>query len=240
MRVFAGPNGSGKSFLYNVLHDSGKFNSTYFLNADNIERQLGEKGFINLSELNLRADIQSYLEFSESSSLIVKARNEGYNVDIQFVDNFLVNKSKNTNSYEAAFLASYLRKEFIKVGRSFAFETVMSHSSKLNDIKEANSAGFQTYLYYIATESPIINIDRIESRVAKGGHWVADDKVISRFHDSLSLLYDAIQLVKRAYIFDNSGREYKLIAEFNNGIMKDSHHKLPSWFHKYVIQKISF
>ena len=61
------------------------------------------------------------------------------------------------------------------------------------------------------------------------------------FKDSLTLLYDVIKSVRRAYIFDNSGKENRLVAEFYKGVLEKSEsNKLPSWFQKYVIQKISF
>ena len=78
-------------------------------------------------------------------------------------------------------------------------------------------------------------------RVEKGGHPVNPEKIISRYHESLELLYSAIQLVYRAYLFDNSGKEYKLVSEFYKGKMAETNVKnLPFWFHKYIMQKMPF
>ena len=52
LRIFAGPNGSGKSTLFESL--SKKYNTGIFLNADSIENELSTKGFIDLSEFNLK------------------------------------------------------------------------------------------------------------------------------------------------------------------------------------------
>ncbi|MBO9699749.1 MAG: hypothetical protein J7604_06025 [Sporocytophaga sp.] len=108
----------------------------------------------------------------------------------------------------------------------------------MEDIILANKAGYKTYLYYICTESPIINKDRIDNRVEKGGHNIVEDKVKSRYFASLDLLFDAIKLVRRAYIFDNSGREYKLVAEFFEGEMTYHDKKFPTWFLQNVIEKL--
>lgn len=236
LRIFAGPNGSGKSSLFHDFSNRVDFKVGYFLNADNVEKELREKGFINLSEINLEVDKKSFQDFSKSSTLKKKAKKEGYKIDIKYIDNILVNQSKETNSYEAAFVTAFIRQEFIKSGISYSFETVMSHPSKLEDIILANKAGYKTYLYYISTESPIVNKDRIDNRVGKGGHYVGEDKINSRYIASLDLLFEAIKLVRRAYIFDNSERKYKLVAEFFKGEMKYHDKKFPAWFLKNVIE----
>ncbi len=56
----------------------------------------------------------------------------------------------------------------------------MTHPSKLDFLREARIAGFRTYLYFVATEDPEINIGRVRARVQKNGHDVAHDKIISR------------------------------------------------------------
>lgn len=241
MRVFAGPNGSGKSSLFYSLFDSGKFNTNYFLNADNIEKELREKRFIHLSAFGLKSETSSFTNYLASSSLKVKAEIDGFQFNLSLVNNLIVSQSKEVNSYEAAFVAAFLRQELVKTGQSFAFETVMSHESKLQEIQLANGANYQTYLYYISTESSLINKERVAMRVEKGGHPVDQEKIHSRYKDSLELLYDAVQLVHRAYLFDNSGREYRLVSEFYKGKMAEANYKnLPHWFQKHIIQKILF
>jgi predicted ABC-type ATPase len=241
LRIFAGPNGSGKSSLYLDFSKESKFTIGYFLNADLIEKQLLEKGFVNLSDFNIEASEKDFLKFSKNSKLKKKAQKEGFKIDIQFKENFLVNLPKETNSYEAAFVSEFLRQELIKLGKTFSFETVMSHESKIEEIINANKEGYKTYLYYICTESSLINKDRVDARVEKGGHYVDDSKIESRFYKSLDLLYNAIRVVHRAYIFDNSGKEYKLIAEFYRGESVKYYTKsFPKWFHQNVIQKLDF
>jgi predicted ABC-type ATPase len=45
LRIFAGPNGSGKSSLYSYLISQHYFNSYYYINADDIAKELPTKGF---------------------------------------------------------------------------------------------------------------------------------------------------------------------------------------------------
>lgn len=117
------------------------------------------------------------------------------------------------NSYLAATLAEAIRQELLHEGKTFTFETVMSHDSKIAFMREARGRGYRIYLYFVATDDPAINIDRVSRRVLQGGHPVPDDKVIDRYHKSIALMTEACEVAHRAYIFDNSGSKHKLLAE---------------------------
>jgi hypothetical protein len=52
-------------------------------------------------------------------------------------ENCIVDKSKETHSYEASFVAAFIRSILFKSGKSFSYETVMSHSSKVKELKAA-------------------------------------------------------------------------------------------------------
>ncbi|HEX8426483.1 hypothetical protein [Hymenobacter sp.] len=60
----------------------------------------------------------------------------------------------------------------------------MSHPSNLDFLREARIASFRTYLYFVATEDPEIDIGCVQ----KNGHDVACDKIISRYSRSLDNL----------------------------------------------------
>ena len=117
------------------------------------------------------------------------------------------------DSYLAATLAEAVRRELLEEGQTFTFETVMSHRSKIEFMREARARGYRVYLYFVATDDPAINIDRVHRRVLQGGHPVADDKVIDRYRKSIALMTEACEVAHRAYIFDNSGSKHKLLAE---------------------------
>jgi len=78
----------------------------------------------------------------------------------------------------------------LKANSSFSFETVFSHPSKVDFLADAKNAGFKIYLYFVATENPIINQERVQIRVDLGGHDVPKDKIISRYHRTMDYLYD--------------------------------------------------
>ena len=239
LRIFIGPNGSGKSTLFDEF--SKNYNTGYFINADNIERILKTKGFIDLEDYNIKAtqkELDSFFKKEEVRTLIEKSNNSGYKIDIKLKENLIVDPSKMTHSYEGALVAMFLREKLIENNESFSFETVMSHSSKLKEIEDAKMLGYTTYLYFICIDDPEINISRIENRVDKGGHKVADEKVISRYSKTLENLYPAMSLCNKSYLFDNSGEELTLIAETQEDHslkLAVDEAKFPNWFKIYVL-----
>lgn len=142
------------------------------------------------------------------------------------------------NSYIAADLAGFFRTFHLEHNHSFTFESVLSHPSKLNLLQTAKAKGYRIYLYYIATESPEINVNRVKIRVSQHGHPVSEEAIRSRYMKSLKLLYQAIKLSDRAYLFDNSGKESLYISEITNGEDVELHcstNEVPNWFIRYVV-----
>ena len=71
------------------------------------------------------------------------------------------------NSYLASVAVDFLRTRLIQARTSFTFETVMSHPDKVQILARARRAGFRTYLYFVATDDPAINISRVRNRVRR-------------------------------------------------------------------------
>ena len=141
------------------------------------------------------------------------------------------------DSYLAADLADFIRISLLEDNQSFTFETVMSHDSKINFLEKAKQNNYRIYLYYSATEDPIININRVRNRVALNGHFVNEEKIRDRYFKSLQLLKKAIKISDRAYIWDNSSIAAVLIAEITNGsdIELTDKPNTPTWFINYVL-----
>lgn len=101
--------------------------------------------------------------------------------------------------------------------------------------------GFKTYLYFVCTDDYHKNIDRVQLRVAKGGHNVDSTRIQTRYFKTLEHLSDAIKIVDRAFLFDNSGKRMDLLAEIYQGQAFKFHTtNLPLWFEKYVYNKFDF
>jgi predicted ABC-type ATPase len=120
----------------------------------------------------------------------------------------------------------------------------MSHPAKVEQLAEPQQLGYRTYLYYVATDDPEINVSRVRNRVGLGGHPVSEDNIISRYHRSLELLLEAIKHSSRAYIFDistdSSNPRLAWLAEATDGqllVLKTD--RIPAWVQRAVIQKIA-
>ena len=156
---------------------------------------------------------------------------------IRIEDDFIVFNEEAVNSYTVAILADYFRGEFLAHGMSFSSETVFSHPSKIDLLKNAHHKGFRTYLYFVATESPEINISRVSSRVGEGGHNVPIDKIVERYQRCLDNVSYALPFLDRGYFFDNSGTGFHFIAEIENGEWTLFSSSLPQWFIESIYRK---
>lgn len=116
---------------------------------------------------------------------------------------------------EAAIEANRLREEAISNGQSFTFETVMSKERNLLLLEKAKRAGYFIKGYYILTQSPAINIARVQVRVHSGGHDVPTDKIVSRYYESLALLPRLYDVCDILHVYDNSeyNAPYRLIRK---------------------------
>ena len=159
---------------------------------------------------------------------------------LSFNDDKLIFYNAEVNAYFASVAADFIRNKLIECCKSFTFETVMSFPDKIELLRKAQTRGYRTYIYYVATEDPSINISRVKYRVKMGGHSVPEDKIVSRYERSLDLLIQAIQVTNRSYIFDNSTHEHIWLAEITDGHlleMKTDH--VPVWFKKALGSKFN-
>lgn len=238
VRIFAGPNGSGKSTLFEAFQSEYKEKTGYFVNADLLEKRLLDASLIDLKSIGLFAtqeDLEKFKQLPTSKSLINKAIADGHIIDIHIKENCIVDNSNNSHSYEGSFIASFIRHLLIEQHKSFSFETVMSHPSKVDEIKETVALGYKPYLYFVCIDKPEVNISRISNRVSHGGHDVPDVKVVERYYRTLELLPSLLPLCYRAYLFDNSGKKNQLIAELYKGDLELKTSTPPQWFIEYVL-----
>jgi len=243
LRILAGPNGSGKSTIVKKIRST--YYCGYFVNADEIQVILDEKKVLNLSSnyglLVHPGSFEKYLS-AEGKSWQEKASKENAPINIYFSDNNIVIKEGQlTAIYDAAIVADFVRVELLAQNNTFTFETVLSHPSKLDFLKNARKRGYKNYLYFVCTVSPTINIARVFQRVQLGGHDVPSDKIESRYYSSLELLSDLIPNTYHTYLFDNSSEdsEIRLIAEIENGsVFIPKAEEIPWWVDEYVISKL--
>jgi predicted ABC-type ATPase len=156
-----------------------------------------------------------------------------------------------TGTYEervrqAQVLADDRRKDAVTAGRNFSFETVFSHPSKLDDMQAARAAGFTVTLIFVGVESPAVNIERVRTRVALGGHDVPEDRIAARYLRTMGLLVEMVKRGDRAVIFDNTvqsrdrvGFSGRVVAECvarRDRIVVRPQSLVPAWTFRYLIE----
>jgi predicted ABC-type ATPase len=235
MRIFAGPNGSGKTTIFKeILAD--KVNLGVYVNADDIQAALEMDKQLDFARFQLTISNEQIRNFFRDSKFSPVKRNEPDLWEkVQVSDNvFTVNSI--IDSYLAADLAEFIRQMLLENDISFTYETVMSHSGKVDFLKLAQSKGYRVYLYYIATVDPAININRVQVRVKQHGHGVDSDTIEKRYYKSLGNLRSAVKSTNRAFIFDNSKDRARFIAEITDGnqVKLNRPEDLTAWAVKYL------
>lgn len=230
LRMFAGPNGSGKSTFKSTVRPELL---GIFINPDEIEKDMQQYDFLDFDHYQIQTTEEEVLDFFINSPLLKAADLLDDACSLRFNDGKLSFFYAGVNAYFASVAADFIHHKLIEYSKSFTFETIMSSTDKVKLLQKAQSRGYHTYLYYVATEDPAINISRIRYRTRSRNHSVSEDTIISSYQRSLDLLKQAIPFTNRAYIFDNSTHESTWIVEIMDGRtmeMKTDH--IPAWFKK--------
>ena len=229
-RMVAGPNGSGKTTLMHRLAKDYAVNFYDVVNADDIFAEVSRTGAYAPGISIPDGIAKSYAE-TTSYPDDVKALFRNGEITVES-DLIRFRSPESVNSYSVALVAAFLQSMHILQGASFSQETVFSHPSKVDALCEARKKGFRTYLYFVATESALVNSARVASRAALGGHSVPQEKVASRFPLSIANAAAALRFLSRAYFFDNSGETMRFFAEWSdeNGRVHVDGAEAPKWF----------
>ena len=236
LRMFAGPNGSGKSTIKSVINQNLL---GVYINPDEIEAEIKQFDFLDFENYCVSSEKNQTIDFFRNSSLLKKADLLEEAENLRFNENKLTFFDVTVNAYFASVAADFIRQKLLTLRKSFTFETVMSSPDKVDFLAKAQQFGYRTYLYFVATDNPNINISRVKNRVKQGGHDVPIDKITTRYYRSLDLLWNAVKHSNRAFIFDNSQSELIWLAEITDGKTLDVKTDIvPSWFRKYVLDKV--
>ena len=235
VRMFAGPNGSGKTTLFRTLakehSPGGVFNGEPFVNADDIDAELRASRELKLVRYGIsptQEELSAWLRTAAWSDDTLRLGDHA-----RVADGVITIAGETPSSYLAAQFAGFIRSRLLEAGRSFSFETVMSHPGKITLLQNARAQGFRTYLYFVATDNVELNVRRVQVRVQVGGHAVPEQKIRERYRRSLELLPQAVRETDRAFLFDNSTESHVLIAEATGGKLAQLHvsdAEAPAWF----------
>jgi predicted ABC-type ATPase len=103
----------------------------------------------------------------------------------------------------------------------FAFETTLSTRSYVQMIKRAQEVGYSVNLFFVYLSSPELAVQRVEMRVASGGHNIPIETIFRRYDRALCNLFRMYLLVCDYYmVMDNSGDYPQEIATGGKGLQQ--------------------
>lgn len=105
---------------------------------------------------------------------------------------------------KAARYATEMRYSLLEKREDIVFETVLSSNEKVEYIRKAHTEGYFIRMFFVSTESPVINAARIAARYISGGHTVPIEKIVSRYFKSIRNCAEAMTMVDRMYLYDNT------------------------------------
>ena len=142
------------------------------------------------------------------------------------------------HSLEMGKLVAEIRAQYIKAGQSFVTETVFSHESKNQLVKDAQQAGFEVVLNHIHVYPAELACKRVRDRVGSGGHDVRKDTILSRYSRTVTHIQEASKVADVTYVWDNSrqschsGIIYRLVMTLDQGKVTQLADPIPDWASK--------
>ena len=221
-------------FTYNVnIEDYPTSFSVLSKCADNIcGRKTEDKNLIVIAGPNGSGKstlIKQYIEFYKLGDY------EYINSDI-YARNLFSDTEDEKEKYLKAFEVEKTRKETaMNENRNFIMETVNSSDKNFGFYKRCKENGYKITVIFIATETSVINVRRVDKRVLQGGHGVPEDKIISRYDKSIENAKPLLSFADTVCVFDNSIDDLppKLCYYDGDGYHYESEifmcENLPSW-----------
>ena len=107
------------------------------------------------------------------------------------------------HAYDAARIAGRTRSALIRTSLPFIAETVFSHESELTLIDDAHRAGYDVALHVLMVPVDLA-VERVQHRVAAGGHAVPEQKIRERYARLWPLVAAAATRCDTTRVWDNA------------------------------------
>lgn len=119
---------------------------------------------------------------------------------------------------------------------NFAFETTLGGKTITNTLQKAMASGILVNIWYCGLESLELHIERVKSRVARGGHDIPEDLIHSRYKTSMQNLCLLANGLHQLAVYDNSqpldrdGKpNIRLLLHFENDKITHLDKDMPEW-----------
>ncbi len=152
----------------------------------------------------------------------------------------LMIKNDSLSQDEANSKAWLLNVEFlqkaIETGADYAFETTLGGHTITQMLHEAIDAGCKVRILYCGLNSPELHIERVATRVSKGGHDIPEDKIRERWKNSIHNMLGLISKASEIHVYDNSlpitkgkPEAKRLVALKEGKVVGKIYQDMPQW-----------
>lgn len=152
---------------------------------------------------------------------------------LRFVNADAIARELEIDAYAAAEVADTVRRELMKQGESFVFETVFSDpvGAKLAFLTDAAQAGYTVVLCFIGIADANTSEERVAMRVSQGGHDVPSEKLVARLPRIWANLKAALRNLPHVWVFDNDDLRtpFRLVAVVEHGQVVRLAKPVPKW-----------
>ncbi len=104
-----------------------------------------------------------------------------------------------------------LKQEALVNKTNFAFETNYHHLSSFETVQQFKKSGYDTILIFIALSDAAAAIERVKTRVSRGGHSVNEATIRERFEKGLIQLDNTFMEFNVLYLYGSKENENSLI-----------------------------
>lgn len=124
-----------------------------------------------------------------------------------------IKRATHCTDLEAAVTAERMRVNALEQKADFTFETVLSTDRNLILLQKAKEAGYFVRCVYVLTANAGINVARVLTREAAGGHGVPEDKIRSRYAKSLAMIPRLLTICDIMHIYDNTIEPFRIFKK---------------------------
>lgn len=124
--------------------------------------------------------------------------------------------------------------EYIQSDSDFMIESNLADSRSYEWLSLMKKRGYKLVLYYISTDDVLINIGRVERRLAEGGHNIPEAIIRTRYSQSHSYLKTKLFEFNEVYLIDNSTDTSLVQVKLREGIIVHKISELQDWIKNII------
>lgn len=134
------------------------------------------------------------------------------------------------------------KKKAINEQKDFSFETNFASKDTMHTVASFKEKGYSINLIFIGLSSSDRAIERVATRVKKGGHNVENEQIRDNYNKGMKNLELFFEHFDRAMIYDNTSNRKmsppKLLYKLEKGKILEKGNDIPVWAEFHVGNKI--